>query len=404
MTARRSGPKDPQENMTVRGSLLWQVFTAVLLAASVATVTTILFWLLLGRPKLAVSGAALSVSDFYAGLRISLAVVAGLGAVVALVVAYRRQRFNEAQHFLSKAAEARESTKLYGERFKSASEQLGSTDASVRLAGAYAMLNLADDWKSNRQMCVDVLCGYLRMPFDIPDDDSELSYSRVYSEAVKFGPTDTIANRLSRADKEIRQELQVRLAIQRALAAHLRNPEKKHKHGQEMLEFWPSVRIDLFGATLCNFDFEGCEVSRADFRRATFLGDATFCEFHVSGQAHFAQTTFFGGAGFRGAVFDGDLNFVDSRFKRKAIFAGAKIGVDGEFNDSVFESDANFGGSRFGAGAYFPDVRFMATVSFTNSRAKDGHDLSDAVVANVEAAHKLPSGFKLVDGRLQPVK
>ena len=32
--------------------------------------------------------------------------------------------------------------------------------AAVRLAGMYAMAGLADDWKENRQTCVDVLCAY----------------------------------------------------------------------------------------------------------------------------------------------------------------------------------------------------------------------------------------------------
>src|SRR5262249_17138299 len=36
---------------------------------------------------------------------------------------------------------------------------------AVRLAGVYAMAGLVDDWPGNRQTCVDVLCGYLRMPY-----------------------------------------------------------------------------------------------------------------------------------------------------------------------------------------------------------------------------------------------
>jgi len=39
---------------------------------------------------------------------------------------------------------------------------------AVRLAGVYAMAGLADDWEENRQTCVDVLCAYLRMPYE-PD-------------------------------------------------------------------------------------------------------------------------------------------------------------------------------------------------------------------------------------------
>jgi hypothetical protein len=46
--------------------------------------------------------------------------------------------------------------------------QLGDDQPAVRLAGLHAMAGLADDWKQNRQTCVDVLCAYLRLPYD-PD-------------------------------------------------------------------------------------------------------------------------------------------------------------------------------------------------------------------------------------------
>ena len=59
-------------------------------------------------------------------------------------------------------------TRTLNERFATAAEQLGSDKPAVRLAGVYAMAGLADDWAENRQTCVDVLCAYLRMPYE-PD-------------------------------------------------------------------------------------------------------------------------------------------------------------------------------------------------------------------------------------------
>ena len=35
------------------------------------------------------------------------------------------------------------------------------------------MAGLADDWPENRQTCVDVLCAYLRLPYD-PDPGTAL--------------------------------------------------------------------------------------------------------------------------------------------------------------------------------------------------------------------------------------
>jgi hypothetical protein len=64
---------------------------------------------------------------------------------------------------------AEQRTKTWNERFATAAEQLGSDKpAAVRLAGVYGMAGLADDWEANRQTCVDVLCAYLRLPYE-PD-------------------------------------------------------------------------------------------------------------------------------------------------------------------------------------------------------------------------------------------
>src|SRR5689334_20499074 len=57
-------------------------------------------------------------------------------------------------------------TRTLNERFATAAEQLGSDKPAVRLAGVYAMAGLADDWEKRRQTCVEVLCAYLRMPYE----------------------------------------------------------------------------------------------------------------------------------------------------------------------------------------------------------------------------------------------
>src|SRR5215472_16969002 len=60
---------------------------------------------------------------------------------------------------------AEQRTRTLNERFATAAGQLGGDKPpAVRLAGVYAMAGLADDWEENRQTCVDVLCGYLRLP------------------------------------------------------------------------------------------------------------------------------------------------------------------------------------------------------------------------------------------------
>ena len=69
---------------------------------------------------------------------------------------------------------AEQRTRTLNERFATAADKLGSDKPpAVRLAGVYAMAGLADDWPENRQTCVDVLCAYLRLPYEPdPGDDA----------------------------------------------------------------------------------------------------------------------------------------------------------------------------------------------------------------------------------------
>ncbi|MEU0517888.1 hypothetical protein [Streptosporangium sp. NPDC006007] len=93
-------------------------------------------------------------------IKISLAVVGGIGGAVALVVAYRKQRLAEEENHRAREenerarqAARREDTKLYAERFDKAGDKLGAESAAVRLAGVHALAALADDWDGGRQMC-----------------------------------------------------------------------------------------------------------------------------------------------------------------------------------------------------------------------------------------------------------
>jgi hypothetical protein len=135
----------------------------------------------------------ISVHDSIGVAQLVFASVAGAGALVALVMAYRRQRVAEANS-------AHDRTRVLNERFTATTAQLGHDQAAVRLAGVHAMAGLADDWEENRQTCIDVLCAYLRIPYE-PDP----------------GEGAAAAERLAfRASREVRH------TVIRVIAAHLK--------------------------------------------------------------------------------------------------------------------------------------------------------------------------------------
>ena len=141
-SVRRSTPRIP-----LFGSLI----AAVVIGFGLAALAT---WIVGGAVfERATSASAVDV------VKASLPTIAGVVIAVALVVAYRRQKDTERAQF--------------AQRFGAATAQLGASDTAIRIAGVYAMAAAADESPvfARRQQCIDVLCGYLRLPYD-PDSGS----------------------------------------------------------------------------------------------------------------------------------------------------------------------------------------------------------------------------------------
>ncbi|MFI6096404.1 pentapeptide repeat-containing protein [Lentzea sp. NPDC051213] len=160
-------------------------------------------------------------------------IVVGTGGAVALLLAARRQRSAELtlkhQQEIARQAEYDAIERRITELYTKAADQLGSDKAPVRLAGLYALERLGVANAEQRQTIVNVICAYLRMPYE----------------------TD-------------REEAQVRVTALRILHAHRRGDQNS----------W-SVSIDLDGANLAGSrlprskfawaSFEGADLSRVDF-------------------------------------------------------------------------------------------------------------------------------------------
>ncbi|MGE2772597.1 hypothetical protein ACQGAO_30720 [Rhodococcus sp. 1.20] len=123
-------------------------------------------------------GTALATADLGGlGRTVGLIAAAAVG-VPAAVLAYHRQRALDTANHVAKSqhdhkvvTDSREHhtgvERHLRERYATCAEQLGSTNFAIRLAGVYALASLADDWHevgndSERQVCIELLCGYLR--------------------------------------------------------------------------------------------------------------------------------------------------------------------------------------------------------------------------------------------------
>ena len=233
------------------GWALSGMLTLALLIAGV--ITAVLFFLIPFKPF---KPEALSAATLYGLLKVAFAFAAGIGGVVALVTAYRRQRISEfshelasrseeraeradqQQHDMAGRAEDRELTRLFNERFATASGQLGHDSPAIRLAGVYAMAGLADDWSEQRQTCVNVLCAYLRMPF----------------------PPEPATNELTAIHQEFLSMREVRHTVIRVIAAHLQPRGLR----AVALEGWEGLDFDFRGATFDGGDFSNIAFSEGN--------------------------------------------------------------------------------------------------------------------------------------------
>jgi hypothetical protein len=296
----------------------------------------------IGWPLLAVYGLGLEA------IRTVGTIVLGAGGAVGLLLAARRQQTAERdlaekrrdlahKELVQRHTEADAVERRITELYAKAVEQLGSDKAPVRLGGLYALDRLAQDTRSQRHTVIDVLCAYLRIPFE-PDQA---------------------------------QERHVRIAAQRILTRHLRP-------GSDA--FWPDVDLDLRGATLFEFQFERCRVrsarftdakfdgeadlggteflERADFDGTTFTGSARFSDADFVKDARFRTAQFQGPVRFRGTTFHGDARFTGTRFLGNAWLGDATFHTDAWFTQTRFEQDIRFDGAVFRGAARFHDATF----------------------------------------------
>jgi uncharacterized protein YjbI with pentapeptide repeats len=228
-------------------------------------------------------------------------------------------------------------------RFAGAVALLSDNDrATTRQAGVYALGALADDWQQfgrldERQVCIDVLCGYLRSKWD---------------------PTSGTAD----------DERRIRSAAFNLIAGRLRPSET----GQAPQ--WERVELDFTGAILdFRVHFGGAVFSgrRVSFENAVFSGDsvsfkgATFASDSVT----FSQAIFSGDAvSFANATFTGDrLSFLG------VTFSGIVVGLDGA---SFTSEDVSFRSAQFLSHRIsFRNTEFPGKhVAFSNARFS-GNDL-----------------------------
>ncbi len=265
-------------------------------------------------------------------IKTTITVAGFVGAVLVGVYGYRKQRLIEGDARRADAVQL-------SQRYATAAEQLGHEKAAVRLAGVYAMAQLADDWDDQRQVCINVLCAYLRMPYE----------SDAASEKYREG------------------EREVRHTIIRVIRDHLQEPSVP--------------------TTWCGRDL--------DFRNATFDGGDLRDVKFTDGKVSFESVKFTGTVSFDSAEFvGGTVSFVGAEFTCDRVsfefakFAGGEIRFTyAEFTGGEISFDcATFTGSSL----FFMSAQFTGVaISFDEAEYSGRGSVSIAAAKFTECSISL---------------
>jgi len=268
------------------------------------------------------------------------------GSVVALYALWlndRRRRVDEDRQQLEHRRQELESARAEhdreraaDERFLRAIELLGHDADQVRVGALHALAGVARARPAYTQDVLDVLCAYLRRPFDHPH------YAVVRGEAGIDVP----------GWREQREEAdrwrQVRMTAQRLIADLL------PKVGTADA---PAYDLDLSGAALEYFDISH----------------------RVVGQLRARWLRLYESNAFRHCEFRGPVWFTKSRswgtlFMREATFADRCW-----FSTVTAHEQVDFSRTRFASTVKFANSRFVGPVNFTDARFDGSVDLTDTV-------------------------
>lgn len=271
------------------------------------------------------------------------------------------------------------------ERYTHALEQfLDGHQPAVRLSGAYALTNLADEWLTDTslpeqvrceeaQTIIDALTGCIRTPYP-------LAQKRQILEADE-APEGYEGN-FARDQVALREEQLVRrtvfMELSRRFAAVTERNEKGNGESQHTVPSlsptWADLRFDFGGAPIFyplrqlhfqNADFASATFyGPADFSGATFHGDTSFSAAQFTADASFHGANFADWVGFSAAHFAGAAEFGGARFADTASIATVTFTGEADFSDAVFSATADFAVSTFESDANFSRLNTAGIASF----------------------------------------
>ncbi|WP_414636013.1 pentapeptide repeat-containing protein [Actinophytocola sp.] len=312
------------------------------------------FWLVvasaIGIGVLVVVLVRIDGSDLSEALKTGGLAAGAMVALYALWLNDRRRRVEENRHSLETQRAQHDRERVADERFARAVELLGNEADQVRVGAMHALAGLARSRPGYTQTVLDVLCAYLRRPFD------HYRYAEVRGDKARTWD----AEETRAADRE----LQVRMTAQRLIADLL--PAVSDEDS-------PIYDLDLHGATLEFFSIEN----------------------RVVGQIRARETKLYEATRLSGAVVRGPVWFTRARCWGR-LYANDTVFHDRSwFNKLEALGKIDFTRAEFHHDTRFAHAVFHGPVSFRNARFAGGASVdTTGLTVPVEQEHNLPDGWR----------
>lgn len=291
-----------------------------------------------------------------------------------------RFRLEEARQDLDRQRIDHDRGRSADERFAKGLELLGHSADQVRVGALHALAGLARSRPDYMQTTLDILCAYLRRPYDHAS----------YLERRSADSTNEPAEQQDESwrDVEADRERQVRLAAQRLVIDLLPSTSEIDA---------PNYNLDLTGAALEYFDLSHKRVGTftarsahfyeaASFEGARFYGPIWLTWAHMWGEAFRANDMICHGISWwSNFTASGPVEFDRTEFRGETKFAYA-----------TFADRVSFQGCRFATPVDFQHAEFLGELAFNGSDALTGR--TTGMLASLRHDVRLPQGW-VIDPR-----
>ena len=283
------------------------------------------------------------------------------------------------------------------ERFLKAVELLSSVHSYTRLGAVHALVALADEYLTDQalqaeekhaegQRIVDVLCAYIRSPFEMAFRYDELSQNKPSPHGVYGDNHQDFYTHKAELLAEAKVRQQALQEIHRRLRHFPQGDRRNYVEGSwsgfeydfsnsvffypvDMKDSWYQNSVDFSGCTY----YASAEFSGSTYERSAYFCDSTYYDwvfFNNStycGEAQWSGSTYHDSARFNWSVYYGEVSFHDSVYGGSVFFDQSLYYDEALFYSSTYRGEAGFDGSLYRGSVFASDSVFEGEVSLYGS-------------------------------------